>query len=389
MVVGRISSHFEVWRLAEMRFKVPAVESSDREIVMDHRVGPYLYKGDWKAQKRFSADGTSTRTFTVVIAAAYDAGIIGPEHNGIAVLDEDATSVLLDQHLCESTGYFGPSERQKAEFMRIKAMDWAQFSEFCRTNKRFRKGVASDIESGGTPNYVEEDGLREAIRTRKASETGTDIRTSEMKELDGRVEAGGLKFPCRTREQMVVFLANHKTHSPDRYGAAIAWDVKVYGFDTSGKKGDAKVDPRFDKRWEEYLGKHGEMLFWNACEEELQSFVEGSYSTYPGGDEGQYKFGLAGRSSGWLYLREWDGPQPASGHNPMKFERYSDYVEYLIALSPEDLCRLYKLVANVDHDVRDPKGAIEFNLNGRRAALETEWKAELENDVESENSPAP
>lgn len=358
---------------------------------MDHRVGPYLYKGDWKAQKRFSADGTSTRTFTVVIAAAFDAGIIGPEHNGIAVLDDDLLEMLLDQHLCESSGYFGPSERQKAEFKRILKMDWTEFSEFCRTNKRFRRGVASDIESGRAPNHVEEDGLREAIRTRKASETGTDIRTAEMKELDKHVEANGLKFSCRTREQMIVYLANHKMHAPDRYGLAIAWDVKVHNFDTAGKKGECEVDARFDKRWEEYFAKHADKLFWEACETALRDFTDGEYSTYPGDDGGANKFGVAGRSGGWLYLGSWDGPQPKTGRTPMHFDRYSDYVEYLLALSPEDLCRLYKVVANVDYDVRDPKADVEFHLNGSRAALEEEWKAELENEAapENEGSPAP
>jgi hypothetical protein len=355
---------------------------------MNRRVGPYLYQDGWKAQKRFSSDGTSTRTFTVVISSAYDAGIIGPEHNGIAILDEDKTSVLLDQHIIEASGYAVPTRRQKAEFHRILGMNWEQFSEFCRTNKRFRKGVAADIEAGREPDYVEDDALREAIRTGKASETGTDIRTPEMTELDGDGAAGELKFSCRTREQMLVMLANHSIHAPDRFGGAIAWNIKVSSFDTSGKGAD-KVDPQFDERWSAYLDKHGNDLFSEACEDGLREFVEGNYATYPGNDHGEYKFGVAGRSGGWLYLSSWNGPAPKGGHVPMHFDGYSDYVDYLLELSPEDLCRLYKVVANVDHDVRNPKAVLEYHMNQRRVMLEGEWADELKNEPESGPSPAP
>lgn len=345
---------------------------------MDKRHGQYLHKDGWKAQKRFSADGTSTRTFTVLIAAAYDAGIIGSEHNGIVVLDEDHQAVLLDQHVRESSGYHGPSRRQQAEYRRVMAMDWKAFAEFCRTNPRFRTGVANDIETGKAPDYVEEDGLREAIRTGKASEDGKDIRTDDMKRLDDpSVDASGLKFPCRTREQMIVYLANHSTHAPDRHGGAISWNIKVRNFDTSGK-GDQSTDPRFDEKWNDYLESDaGNDLFWECCRDGLRLYLDGDYTTCSGDDQGAYKFGVAGRSGGHLYLSSWNGPQPTSGHNPMTFECQRDYIDYLRELSASDLCRLYKLVANVDHDTRNPAAEVAYHLNSRRALLEEEWAAEM------------
>lgn len=343
---------------------------------MDRRHGQYLHHEGWKGQKRFSADGTSTRTFTVLVASAYDAGIIGPEHNGITVIDEDNQSIVLDQHFRESTGYFGPSPRQQSEYKRVMQMGWTEFSEFCRSNRRFRRGSAPDIESGRSPDYVEEDGLREAIRTGKATEDGKDIRTDEMKALDVTSdEVGGLTFPCRTREQMIVYLANHTQHSPDRYGGAFAWNIKVYNFDTSGKVGPEQTDSSFDERWNEYLKENEDSLFWQFCEEAVSQFIE-TYAPYPGGEEGLYKFGTTGRSNGWLYLRSWDGPQPSRGHNPMTFNDHHHLVEYLRELTPEDLCRLYKLVANVDHDVRNPKEEIEHRFNYCRSQMEQEWAAE-------------
>lgn len=349
---------------------------------MDRRIGPYHYADGWMAQKRFPAeDGTSVRTFTVVVAAAYNAGIIGPEHNGLAILDEDNQSVVLDQHLCASTGYYGPSKEQKAEFRRVMDMDWETFSKFCRTNPRYRRGAAPDIEAGRAPDFVEESALREAIRTGKASKKGLDIRTEEMKALDDETlseKTGGLSFPCRTREQMIVHIARHHTHKADHHGPwLLAWDVKVRNFDTSGDvEGGEAIDPRFDARWREHLDEHGDAMFWQACESALSDFVDGDYDTYPGDDGGGYKFVMVGRSSGHLALTAWDGPQPASGHYPMSFRDQGALIDYLRELSPQDLCRLYKLVANVDHDVRNPAATIEAEFNFRRSEMESQWAAE-------------
>lgn len=355
---------------------------------MDRRVGQFLHKDGWMGQKRFSGDGTSTRTFTVLIAAAEDAGIIGPENNGIVVLDDDNGQVVLDQHLREETGYFGPSKRQQDEFKRVMAMDWAAFSEFCRTNRRFRKRSAPDITAGSEPAYVEEDGLREAIRTGRASETGTDIRTADMKAFDDpTVKAGGLSFPCRTREQMIVHLVNHHLHTVNYHGpSAIAWDIKVGNFDASGHlQFGEKTDPHFDQRWQEYLKENGNEVFAAACEDALRSYLDGEFTTFAGDDQGAFKFSVVGRQGGHLILQSWNGPQARRGHYPMSFDSQNDLIDYLRDLSPEDLCRLYKVVATVDHNVNNRASVMTFHYNFRRATLEEQWAAELEKT----NSPSP
>ena len=79
-----------------------------------------------------------TRTFRVLVYGAYNAyGLIGSECNGILVLDEDFKTVILDEHAKEDTGYFGPSERQLAEWERIVAMfDYKDFAAFVNVNPR-------------------------------------------------------------------------------------------------------------------------------------------------------------------------------------------------------------------------------------------------------------
>lgn len=89
-----------------------------------------------------SRDATRTccgRTLRVVLYGAYNAmGLIGPECNGIAILDEDARCVVLDGHLTEDTGYFGPSRRQVLEYSRILGMTDAELEDFIAEHPRAR-----------------------------------------------------------------------------------------------------------------------------------------------------------------------------------------------------------------------------------------------------------
>ena len=72
------------------------------------------------------------RTFRVVLYGAYNAfGLIGPEKNGIAILDDDRRAVVLDGHCPQDSGYYGPSDQQVEEFERILGLPAAEFVEFC------------------------------------------------------------------------------------------------------------------------------------------------------------------------------------------------------------------------------------------------------------------
>lgn len=79
------------------------------------------------------------RNLRIVLYGAYNAlGLIGPEGNGIAILNEDTYSVVLDEHCKEDTGYFGPSRRQVLEYARIMEMTDEQLEEFIAEHPRTR-----------------------------------------------------------------------------------------------------------------------------------------------------------------------------------------------------------------------------------------------------------
>lgn len=317
-----------------------------------NQIGPYMYADGAIAEKAFAG-----RLFKVVIAGARNAGIIGSEDNGIVVLDEDNQAIALDNHVKESTGYFGPSERQWAEFRRIMAMDWAAFSEFVREHPRYREGTVPDINS---PEPLG-----------KRPEADRIIFPASKKDPDCPYA-----FSLESRREILQFLAEHPVHRIDGpYSRwAYAWDVKVHSFDRTGHHADFEPDPDFDERWERYLESHPD-LFWEEAADELSSYTEGTYATYPGDDEGQYDFGMAGRSGGWLILTKVDGLGKMCWDNQMGLK------DWLKDLDDADLIRLYKLIVSVDKDVANPAQAMAYRFASRRAEMESEWKDEAGNEA--------
>lgn len=80
------------------------------------------------------------RSFRVALYNAYNAhGLIGSEHNGIVILDQNRFCVVLDRHCEQASGYNGPSRKQVEEWERIIKMSWEDFKIFVNTNSRTRE----------------------------------------------------------------------------------------------------------------------------------------------------------------------------------------------------------------------------------------------------------
>lgn len=99
-----------------------------------NQIGPFMYADG--AIRRRTVDGID---YIVGIAGAYNAfGLIGPEHNGIFVLDDTNKQVVLDRYEEQSSGYNGPGEHQWAVLGNIMRNDDEDFIEFITTNERSR-----------------------------------------------------------------------------------------------------------------------------------------------------------------------------------------------------------------------------------------------------------
>lgn len=105
-----------------------------------------MYQGTRVAQfEGVTEDKTITlngRKFRVLLYSALNAnGLIGPEFNGIAVLDEDDKKVIVDNIEKQDSGYFGPSEKQKAKFEEICQMKFKEFQELVNSSDRCREPI--------------------------------------------------------------------------------------------------------------------------------------------------------------------------------------------------------------------------------------------------------
>jgi hypothetical protein len=94
------------------------------------------------------------RSFRVVLYGAYNAmGLIGTEHNGIAVLDEDRMQVVLDGHYPEESGAFGATEAQACEWRRICRLPAEEFVEFCNSHPNSREPISLGSKVNRKPAF--------------------------------------------------------------------------------------------------------------------------------------------------------------------------------------------------------------------------------------------
>jgi hypothetical protein len=351
---------------------------------MNNRIGPYHYHDNMLAKKVFGE-----RTFTVLVASAYNAGIIGPECNGLVVLDDNHRQVLLDEHLKQDSGYFGPSARQQEEFKRVMAMEWPEFAAFVRGNDRYRGGIPDIDKAAAKPVVGYDEKVNGWIAAGKVTDPkGPDIRPAKMIEAH-ESPAVPYSYPDRTREEMIVALASHESYHPmSRHngGFVLSWDIKVRGVtDGAGVEG-FEHDPEFDAKWEEHLEENSE-LFWTMCGDALRTYTEDGFSPYVF-EGSKATFYANGRSGGHLVLQKWDGSSRSGWAScQMAFDDREDFIEWLKDLPDADLVKLYDLVRTLDHDLRDPRAQVNFQFAGYRESMEQQWKDEVQDEATSEVTP--
>ena len=176
-------------------------------------------------------------------------------------------------------------------------------------------------------------------------------------------------YPHRSRAGMTAYIVDRTAHSDYHTTYPICWNVKVYSADWSGHAGDETVNARFDKAWDEYMNDNPEfssMIFEDAG----RTFSEGEYTTYPGDDQGDWRFGFFGRSGGWLALTEWTGTK--------LYGRDFDLAEFCAALSFTELRILYRALRCMDADITRDKvnEEVSFHVNFQRHQWEADRLAE-------------
>lgn len=80
--------------------------------------------------------------YRILVYGAYNAcGLIGSEHNGICVLDDQRMQVVADRMVQISSGYHGPSPMQLAALERLLSCSPASFAHYINVSGRNRFDV--------------------------------------------------------------------------------------------------------------------------------------------------------------------------------------------------------------------------------------------------------
>lgn len=100
------------------------------------RVGPFV--GVTHDRRVIYGD----REFRIIAYCAYNAGgLIGPEMNGVAILDEDNKVVVVDELCKEPTGYHGTTQNQIKFWDKVCSMSWTEFKDLCNNSGRSRINI--------------------------------------------------------------------------------------------------------------------------------------------------------------------------------------------------------------------------------------------------------
>lgn len=117
-------------------------------------------------------------------------------------------------------------------------------------------------------------------------------------------------FAAETLGDVIEFLMQERSRQYAYHreiGSRLAWYVKAYP-DVHGKdNGDYKRNPELDDAWEKYLDSRRGQHIWQRAYEDAQEYYRTDWNSYPGDDQGDWKFAFGGRSGGYLCLQEWRG----------------------------------------------------------------------------------
>ena len=183
-------------------------------------------------------------------------------------------------------------------------------------------------------------------------------------------------YPAKSRKAMTEYLTSHESYGgwnhPFRGYSPLSWNVKLGRTNNDGKRGEYTTTPEFDEAWEAYCESNNGL--WDLIVEDMQrQYIEGEYTTFPGDDQGRWKFGFAGRSGGHMLLEKWDD---------LDFLRHfsgeDDWAQWLAEIGFYTLRELYRAVRCMDTDFTRANidSEFEYQLNFQRGQWEENHRRE-------------
>jgi hypothetical protein len=325
---------------------------------ISHMTWKYLHGADDAAHLSFPTGGVP-RSFSVVQYAATEVDEIDFNRNGLAVIDNDHMSVVLDEH-CK-----GSAVDQTSAMAEIRKMDWETFSTFCADHPRYR-GKSQDMtlpvpDAGVLVNQIQRGVMH-------APTDEADLRSPSMVKANADEDCP-YSFPAATRHQMIQDILDHSCIKDEAGNWRIAWDCH---FDaTVPATGISQDATELDMAWAQHYEGNPE-IFYQISGKIIEPYFTGSIGTWPDTDKGRYGFTSSGAlNSDTLCLSSIDGVD-------LGFRNKGDLGLFLDGLEDVAVRDVWKLIKVVDHDLSQKVIEKEFSrqIELARDAFEAEREAE-------------
>lgn len=176
-------------------------------------------------------------------------------------------------------------------------------------------------------------------------------------------------FPARSRAAMTAYLLDRKGYCDGYTAFPFSWNVKAYSVDCESPKGET-TNQALDRQWLEYLRDNGDM--YSFAQEDAQRIIaDGDWTSWPGSDQGDWRFGFYGRSGGHLCLESWRG---ITAHG-----RDFDASDFIESLTFKELRAFYRGIVCADHDFTQKAACeeIEYQL----AFIRRQWEGEKDDEM--------
>ena len=325
----------------------------------------YLHGPDDTVHLSFSTGGVP-RSFSVIQYASLELEEIDFNCNGIAIIDNDALSVVIDEHLEHETV-------EQIRFMSsVRKMDWKTFSSFCIEHPRYRDQAQDMKKARPDPGVVVNQIQRGVIHMPTSQK---DLRSPSMVAAHADPDCVYDFPPNSTRSRMIIDLLSHDSIKDENGLWRISWNP---GFDKAllnSGFGSSHTDQSMDSNndWSRHYKDNPEIRH-KIIGDVLESFFSGRIGTWPKTDAGRYAFVSGGTENpDMVCLATFDGVD-------LGFESRGKIGAFLDQLEDLGVRDLWKLVRVVDHDLSQPviDAACEIGLEQARVDFEQDQGKSME-----------
>ena len=339
---------------------------------MDMRVkDKFVYPAHKMTEKTFKSPGEVDRSFTILVhlAVTKDGGTDYAQ-NGIAIIDNDSTEIILEGAFPQGSATAGVSTRQNEAFEAINGMDWAEFGNYLRSSPHV-VSLPADIQSRQAQpdagNFISQ------VKLGLRKPEDRDLRDDFIRGIHAN---GDYRLPRMSRTGMINEIMTHPT-SPARSGRTLSWDIRMnFRWDETGRiEGGEEIDSQFDQRWQREVSVN-EGIFRRATETALAPYLVSDFSVLDLDDAG-CELDTDGANHGFLVMRSFRGAS-------MAFETPTEFNTKLRSLPDSDLLALWATVRVLDQDLSRKSRTHEMRMvyNDIRAEMEAEWVVGLEEELE-------